>query len=321
MDGGQKEPWEVTSAPFDDPDMAPFAGPEPPEPGVLDPGCYWRLRPGEPLDEITELPRHQHDQPVVFFGGPQRRLLLDTPHGRKILAAAGSCAGVPAENVAQKIVVIYALHRATGHIDDADRFLVVLNSAGDELARLDFSSSWELRTDSLRRICGLAGMAFAEERYPSEAELLATRPQWTPAHVDLEVEHPLEADIRDIGMSLWLGTGIALALVGAAGMQFVFGTPVKYVVLTAAVGGLITATVITAWSNVRWKKRRLRRRRLVHPHSPAGEGPTLSRGTGPSRDREDDEARAEGRPPGRLGALVLRLLGYRPQSEDPSRPL
>jgi hypothetical protein len=125
MDGGQKEPWEVTSAPFDDPDMAPFAGPEPPEPGVLDPGCYWRLRPGEPLDEITELPRHQHDQPVVFFGGPQRRLLLDTPHGRKILAAAGSCAGVPAENVAQKIVVIYALHRATGHIDDADRFLVV----------------------------------------------------------------------------------------------------------------------------------------------------------------------------------------------------
>jgi hypothetical protein len=90
------------------------------------------------------------------------------------------------------MVVIYARHRATGHINDPDRFLVVLNAAGTEVARLDFSSSWELRTGSLRRICDLSGLTFAVETYETEADLLKARPQWTPAHVELEVEHPME---------------------------------------------------------------------------------------------------------------------------------
>jgi len=198
MGNSREEPPEVTSASFDDPDIAPFAGPEAAEPLVLDPGCYWRLRPGEPLDEVAELPRHQRNQAVVLFGGPGRRLMLDQPHGRRILAVPAYADGVPPESVAHKMVVIYARHRATGHINDPDRFLVVLNSTGTEIARLDFSSSWELRTDSLRRICDLAGLAFAVETYNTEAELLTARPQWTPAHVELEVEHPLEADIRDL---------------------------------------------------------------------------------------------------------------------------
>ncbi len=156
-------------------------------------------------------------------------------------------------------------HRATGHINDPDRFLVVLNSAGTEMARLDFSSSWELRTDSLRRICDLAGLAFAVEAYDTEAELLAARPQWTPAHVELEVEHPVEADIRDFGMALWWGTAIALCLLGGTGMQLVFCTPVRYAVVTAALGGFIVATVITTWTNMRWKKRRLGRLNQIGP--------------------------------------------------------
>lgn len=94
--------------------------------------------------------------------------------------------------IAHRMVVIYARHRATGHINDPDRFLVVLNAAGTEVARLDFSSSWELRTGSLRRICDLSGLTFAVETYETEADLLKARPQWTPAHVELEVEHPME---------------------------------------------------------------------------------------------------------------------------------
>jgi hypothetical protein len=49
-------------------------------------------------------------------------------------------------------------------------------------------------------------------------------------------------------------------------MQLVFGTPVRYAVLTAALGGLIVATVITMWTNIRWKKRRLgRQKRAATP--------------------------------------------------------
>lgn len=256
----QKEPWEVTSAPFDDPDIAPFAGPEPPEPKSLDPGFYWCLRPGEPLDEVTKLPRHRGNQPLVFFGGPRQRLLLDLPHGRRILAVPAAPNGADAAVLARKMVVVYCRHRATGHINTPDRWAIVLNAAGQTMARLDFSDSWELRTDSLRRICELAGMEFAVETYATESELLAARPQWTPAHIELEVEHPLEAEVRDFGMALWYGTGIAISLLGAAGMQLIFGTPVRFVVITAAVGGFIVASVITAWSNTTWKKARLRRR-------------------------------------------------------------
>ncbi len=88
----------------------------------------------------------------------------------------------------------------------------------------------------MRRICDLAGLTFAAETYATEAEMLAARPEWTPAHIELEVDHPVEADIRDFGMSLWWGTGIAVLLSGATGMQLIFATPVKYVVFTACGG-------------------------------------------------------------------------------------
>ncbi len=131
----QKEPWEVTAAPYDDPDIAAFAGPEPAEPRALNPGCYWRLRPGEPLDEVRDLPRHQPDQPVDLCGGPQRRLVLDQSHGRRILAVPAYAGGVPPEAIAHTIVAVDARHRATGHINDPDRFLIVLDSTGAEMAR------------------------------------------------------------------------------------------------------------------------------------------------------------------------------------------
>jgi hypothetical protein len=158
-------------------------------------------------------------------------------------------------------------------------------------------------------------MDFAVETYQTEAELLAARPQWTPAHVELEVEHPVEADVRDFGMALFLGTGIALSLLGAAGMELVFGTPVKYAVFTAAIGGLIVATVITTWSNVRWKKRRLRRQQQTRTNG-HGDMQVFSQLAGQVSEAREAKATPSVRQIGGTGKFILRILGYRPESES-----
>lgn len=253
--GHVREPLvEGTRASYDDPDIAAIAGPEPPEPEVFQPGTYWRLRPGEPIDQVASLPKRRSNQPVVFFGGPRQRLLLDMPHGRRIIAVPANAEGLTQDAVACKMVVILTRHRAEGHVNDPDRFLVLLNVADVVVARLDFSDSWELRTDSLERICGVAGLAFAVETYESDEELLEARPEWTTASVALAIEHPVDANIRDFGMALWYGTGLAV-LLSSTGMELVFGTPVRFVVITLAAGGLIVASIIRIWSNVHWKSR------------------------------------------------------------------
>lgn len=50
----------------------------------------------------------------------------------------------------------------------------------------------------------------------------------------------------------------------------------------------------------------------ANPNSPAGEMQGFWRLTGRGSDGDEDEARARRRPIGRVGAVILRLLGLRP---------
>jgi hypothetical protein len=208
------------------------------------------------MDEVPELPRHHSSQPSIFIGGTSIELVIDGDGGRHHLSVPKRHGAQLTENVARRMVLIYVQRRATGHISEPDRFIEVLNGAGAQLARIDDSDTWELRVDSIQRICDLAGIDFAMEHYDSEADLLEARPDWTPAHIALEVKHPVETDLRDLGMALWYGTAISFALLAAGGMQFIFGTPVRYAVLTLAVGGLAGATLISLWARFRWGMKR-----------------------------------------------------------------
>jgi hypothetical protein len=163
------------------------------------------------------------------------------------------------------LVYVTARHRASGHVNDPDRFLVVLDDQGRTVGRLDVSDSWELSVDGLRRICRDGGLAFSAERYPSDKELLAQRPQWVTAAAEMALEHPVAEDVREFGLALWFGTGIAVSLLGATGMELVFATPVRFVVFTMAAAGLVVASVIGAWGRISWRHRQ-RRSTGVAPH-------------------------------------------------------
>jgi hypothetical protein len=252
-------PSEVRPESFNDPLMAEFSGPEPDEPDNLTPGSYWCLRPGESINEVPELPRHHSSQQAIFFGGKETELVIDGDYGRHHIGVPTSPGDELSEDVAYRMISILVHRRATGHINEPDRFLVVLNAAGKQLARIDDSDSWEFQFDSLQRICALAGVVFEFEHYDNEGELLAARPTLTPAHIELEVDHPIETDVRDFGMALWYGAIISIGLWSAGGMEFIFGTPAKYAVLTLAAGGFVVATTITWWSRVRWRKKRFER--------------------------------------------------------------
>jgi len=249
-------PSEVRPESLNDPLMSDFTGPEPTEPEGLTPGCYWRLRPGEVIDEIAELPHYHSSRPAIYFGGPDLELVVDGDSGRRHLPVPTNAGDGPPDEVACTFLSIMVVHRATGHVNEPDRYLEVLNASEEPLARIDDSASWEFRADSLQRICDLSGIAVEFEHYESEAELLTARPMFTPAHVELEVDHPIEADVRDFGNALWIGTIICFALVGAGGMEFIFATPVKYAVVTLAAAGLGVATTISMWSRIRWKKKK-----------------------------------------------------------------
>jgi hypothetical protein len=253
----QPSPWGVPLAPEDDPDVAPFRGPEPPEPRSLVPGQYLRLLPGEPLGVVEDLPSHRPNRVQVLVGNGE--LVLDTPHQRQTYALPASSGG--SGDRVQGLVLVSARHRASGHVNDPDRFLVVLGDQGRTVGRLDISDTWELSEDGLRRMCRYSGLQFSVERYGSDRELLARRPQWITANAELALEHPGAEDVREFGMALWLGTGIAFALLGATGMELVFATPVRYVAVTIAVGGVVVAGVIGAWGRMTWHHRQYRLRR------------------------------------------------------------
>jgi hypothetical protein len=248
-------PSEVRPESFKDPLMAEFSGPEPIEPDDLIPGSYWCLRPGEAIREVSDLPRHHSSQQAVFFGGEKMELVIDGDSGRRHMRVPTTPGDETSEEVACRMISILVHRRTTGHINEPDRFLVLLNPAGRQLARIDDSDSWEFRIDSLQRICALAGVVFEFEHYENEGELLAARPSLTPAHIELEVDHPVEADVRDFGMALWFGAIISIGLCSAGGMEFIFGTPAKYAVVTLAAGGLVVATTITWWSRLRWSNK------------------------------------------------------------------
>jgi hypothetical protein len=211
------------------------------------------------MDEVQELPRHHNSQLAIFYGGPELELVVDGDRGRHHLTVPSSSRLGSPDDVARRMISIIVDHRATGHIDEPDRWIEVLNAAGIQLARIDDSDSWAFRFDSLERLCALAGIDSAHEHYETEAEFLAARPAMTPAHIELEVEHPIEADVRDFGMALWYGTIFAILLGSASGMQFIFGTPVKYAVLTLAAAGLVIGTTISLWARIRWRRKRLDR--------------------------------------------------------------
>jgi hypothetical protein len=255
---GVDEPsrWRVTLAPEDDPDVAPFSGPEPPEPRSLVPGQYLRLLPGDPLDVVKEMPSHRPGHVQLLMGNGE--LVLDTPHERQTYALPTS--GASGDRVSG-LVYVSARHRASGHVDDPDQFLVVLGGQGETVGRLDVSDTWELSVDGLRRMCRYSGLQFSLERYGSDRELLAKRPQWITAGAELALEHPGAEDVRELGLALWLGTGIAFGLLGATGMELVFATPVRYVAVTIALGGAVVAVVIAAWGRMTWHHRQYRLRR------------------------------------------------------------
>jgi hypothetical protein len=131
---------------------------------------------------------------------------------------------------------------------------VVLDDRGRKIGRLDFSDRWEISTVGLRRICREAGIGFAVERYRSDRELLAARPEWITPQSELAIEHPGGADLRDFGVALWLGTGIALALLGATVTVLIFFTPVRLVVLAIAGAGLFVASAVSVWGTITWRR-------------------------------------------------------------------
>jgi hypothetical protein len=249
--------WRVPLAPADDPDVAPFSAPEPPEPRSLVPGQYLRLLPGDPLDVVADMPSHRPGNVQVLMGNGQ--LVLDTPHQRQTYALPGS--GDGSGDRAQSLVYVSARHRASGHVDDPDQFLVVLDGQGETVGRLDVSDTWELSVHGLRQMCRYSGLQFSVEHYGSDRDLLAKRPQWITASAELALEHPGAEDVRELGLALWLGTGIAFALLGATGMELVFATPVRYVAVTIALGGAVVAGVIGAWGRMTWHHRQYRVRR------------------------------------------------------------
>jgi hypothetical protein len=249
----EASPWGVALAPEDDPVALPSMGPEPTAPSVVGPGQYLRLLPGEPLAAVDALPPHHNGRIQVLTGHGE--LVVDDPHERhtyRLPNAGGEGARI------RGLVVGYADHRVTGHVNDPDRFLVVLGDQGQKVGRLDFSDTWELSTSGLRQMCRLSGLAFSVERYDSDRELLAARPTWVTPATELALEHPLAEDVRQFGLALWLGTGIALTLLGATGMELVFATPVRYVVFTIAGTGVVVAMVIAAWGRMTWAARQHR---------------------------------------------------------------
>jgi hypothetical protein len=253
-------PWRVPLAPEDDPDVIPFSGPEPPEPGPLVPGQYLRLLPGDPLDVVEELPSHRMDHVQVLLGNG--RLVLDTPVERHTFALPGSGV-VTHDDEVKRLVLVVAARRAMGHVNDPDRFLVAIDGAGRTVGRLDVSDRWGLSATGLRRICSDGGLEFSVEHYRSDRELLAARPAWITASAELALEHPTAENVREFGLALWIGTGIALSLLGATGMELVFATPVRFVVFTMAGGGLVVAGVIGVWGRMTWHHRQYRWPRRV----------------------------------------------------------
>jgi len=243
-------PWGVPLAPDDDPVARPSMGPEPTEPRVIEPGRYLRLLPGEPLAAVDALPRYHVGRIQVLTGHGE--LVIDDPHERHTYRLPNS--GGEGARI-RGLVVGYADHRATGHVNDPDRFLVVLDAQDQKVGRLDFSDTWELSTSGLRQMCRLSGLAFSVERYDSDRELLAARLTWIAPAAELALEHPVAENVREFGLALWLGTGIALTLLGATGMELVFATPVRYVVFTIAGAGLVVAAVIAAWGRITWMTR------------------------------------------------------------------
>ena len=248
-------------ASLDDGAMAALVAAEMPDLDILAPGHYWCLSPGVAVEEMAQLPRHRLLANAVYFGGADAELVIDGQHGRHHLSTPATVGAPASAEVASRMVLIRVPRRTTGHVWRPDRFIEVLASTGEQLARIDNSDEWQFDVDALRGICALAGIDFAVEHYESEGDLLAHRPGWTPAHIELEAAYPVEAEVRDFGLSLWYGTGIASGLLGAvSGMQFILGTPVKYVLVTLAVGGLVVATALSSWG---WFL--LRRRRRSQP--------------------------------------------------------
>jgi hypothetical protein len=247
-------PWRVPLAPENDPDVIPFSGPEPPEPGPLVSGQYLRLLPGDPLDVVDGLPSHRVDHVQVLLGN--RRLVIDTPVERHTFALPVS--GTAGDHEVKRLVLVFAARRAMGHVNDPDVFLVALDGAGRTVGRLDASDRWGLSVSGLRRICRDGGLEFSVEHYRSDRELLAARPEWITASAELALEHPAAENVREFGLALWLGTGIALGLLGATGMELVFATPVRFVVFAIAGVGLIVAAVIGAWGRMTWHHRQYR---------------------------------------------------------------
>ena len=137
----------------------------------------WLLVPGEPLDVVTSLPKPKHvplglairPGEIAVCSGRRRRW------SRTPLGGADEDADLP---VARTVLVVFIRHRAKGVRTKPRKYVIVTNDDDEVLGWLDYSDAWNFEGQILKQMVEGAGLAYAVERYGTEAEFERAHPEW-----------------------------------------------------------------------------------------------------------------------------------------------
>lgn len=138
----------------------------------------WLLIPGEELQVITRLPKPRQ-LPVGIAMRPgevalcafRRREWSRTPIG-----SSPDDSGLP---MAQRLLVVFIRHRATGVRTKPRKYVIVTGDDGALLGWLDYSDAWNFEGGILKQMVDAVGLEYAIERYGTEVEFESAHPEWT----------------------------------------------------------------------------------------------------------------------------------------------
>jgi hypothetical protein len=137
----------------------------------------WVLVPGEDVGVVTSLPKPRH-LPVAIAIRPgeiavctgRRREWSRTPVG-----SSSDDEGLP---VAQRVLVVFIRHRASGVKTRPRKYVIVTGQDDELLGWLDYSDFWNFEGRHLKGMIEAAGLEYVVERYTTEVQFESAHPEW-----------------------------------------------------------------------------------------------------------------------------------------------